>query len=146
MLPFAPPLLRRPPEAMGKIIGLKNKKCVPCEGGALALLPESEVNRLRLQCAGWRVAATAAGVPCLACDWKVRNFGAGLELMARVGAVAEAEGHHPDLHLTGFNNLLAEVTTHSAGGLTENDFILAAKISDLEVGDLMPKKKAKFWA
>jgi 4a-hydroxytetrahydrobiopterin dehydratase len=127
---------------MGDIIGLKNKRCAPCEAGAApALLPEAEVNRLRLQCAGWRVEGAA-----LACAWEVRNFAAGLELMRRIGEVAEAEGHHPDLHLTAYKHVAAELTTHAAGGLTENDFIMAAKINQLELGDLLPKRKAKFWA
>lgn len=45
--------------------------------------------------------------------------------LSRVAAVAEAEGHHPDLHLVGYNRVTAELTTHSANGLTENDFIMA---------------------
>jgi 4a-hydroxytetrahydrobiopterin dehydratase len=46
--------------------------------------------------------------------------------------VAELEGHHPDLHLTGYRNVAVELWTHAAGGLTENDFILAAKIDALD--------------
>lgn len=42
--------------------------------------------------------------------------------------IAEEEGHHPDLHLTGYNTVVAEMTTHAANGLTENDFIVAAKV------------------
>ncbi|KAG7669710.1 hypothetical protein Ndes2437B_g05895 [Nannochloris sp. 'desiccata'] len=136
----------RPPEAMGEITGLKNKKCLPCEGGNVPKLDETEINRLRLQCPGWRVSTTADGIQCIACDWKTRNFNTALELMKRIGEVAEAEGHHPDLHLTGFNNVRAEVSTHAVGGLTENDFIVAAKINELEFSDLMPKRKPKFWA
>jgi len=109
-------------------------------------LDDAEINRLRLQCPGWRVTTNASGVSCITCEWKLRNFVAGLELMKRIGDVAEGEGHHPDLHLTGYNHLLAEVTTHAVGGLTQNDFILAAKINELEVSDLLPKKKPKFWA
>lgn len=109
-------------------------------------LDDSEANRLLKQCPGWRLTTTASGAPCIACEWKVRNFTAGLDLMKRIGDVANAEGHHPDLHLTGYNHVLAEVSTHSVGGLTENDFILAAKVNELELADLMPKKKPKFWA
>lgn len=136
----------RPPEQMGDLIGLKNKRCESCEGGAVALLDEAEVNRLQLQCAGWRVRDNAAGVQCLACDWKVRNFTAGLELFSRIAALAEDEGHHPDLHLTGYSNVTAELTTHSVGGLTTNDFIMAAKINELELADLQPRVKPKYWA
>jgi 4a-hydroxytetrahydrobiopterin dehydratase len=136
----------KPPEAIRDITGLRNKKCVPCEGGNIEKLEEGEINRLRLQCPGWKVSKTAQGVECISCDWKVKNFASGLELMTRLGKVADEEGHHPDLHLTGYNNIRAELSTHAVGRLTINDFILAAKLNDLELSDLMPKKKAKFWA
>jgi 4a-hydroxytetrahydrobiopterin dehydratase len=51
-----------------------------------------------------------------------------IEAVNRIAELAEAEGHHPDLHLTGYRNLKIELTTHAIGGLSENDFILAAKI------------------
>ena len=54
-----------------------------------------------------------------------------VELFQKTAEVAEAEGHHPDLHLTGYRRLRIEVTTHAIGGLSENDFILAAKIDSL---------------
>ena len=50
-----------------------------------------------------------------------------------IGKIAEAEGHHPDLHLTGYRNVAVELSTHAVSGLTENDFILAAKIDKLPV-------------
>ncbi|KAF2557660.1 hypothetical protein F2Q68_00014696 [Brassica cretica] len=50
-------------------------------------------------------------------------------------------GHHPDLHLVGWNNVKIDIWTHAIGGLTENDFILAAKINQLQVEDLLRKKK-----
>ncbi|MFO0929868.1 MAG: 4a-hydroxytetrahydrobiopterin dehydratase [Gemmataceae bacterium] len=50
-----------------------------------------------------------------------------------MGQVAEAEGHHPDLHLTGYRNVAVELSTHAIGGLSENDFILAARIDQLPV-------------
>lgn len=64
----------------------------------------------------------------------------------RIAEVAEAEGHHPDLHLEGYNCVVAELTTHAIGGLSENDFIVAAKINELETADLQPRRKQKFWA
>lgn len=79
-------------------------------------------------------------------EWKVRNFKSGLELFERIGAIAESEKHHPDLHLVSYNQVAAELHTHSIGGLTENDFIVAAKINDLEISDLLSKKKTQFWA
>ncbi|MDA8563387.1 4a-hydroxytetrahydrobiopterin dehydratase [Mariniblastus sp.] len=60
------------------------------------------------------------------------NFLQGLEFCNQVGAIAEEDQHHPDLHLTGYRNVRVEMTTHSIGGLSENDFILAAKIDSIE--------------
>jgi 4a-hydroxytetrahydrobiopterin dehydratase len=57
-----------------------------------------------------------------------RNFLKALEVCCQVGKIADAEGHHPNLHLTDYNCLTIELTTHARGGLSENDFILAAKV------------------
>ena len=56
-----------------------------------------------------------------------------LEFFERVGQVAEQEDHHPDLHLVGYRNVTIEIWTHAVNGLSENDFILAAKIDQLPV-------------
>ncbi|KAK9811535.1 hypothetical protein WJX72_005498 [[Myrmecia] bisecta] len=135
----------RGPAGMEKITGLKAKRCIPCEGEDVKVLSESDADWMRNQVPGWRLTKDAAGVPCLRHEWKVRNFKAGLELFNRIGKIAEEEGHHPDLHLEGFNTVYAQLSTHSVGGLTENDFIMAAKINDVPVEDLVPKKKPKFW-
>jgi 4a-hydroxytetrahydrobiopterin dehydratase len=66
-------------------------------------------------------------------DWTVKDFAAGLEFFRSVGDVAEAENHHPDLHLENYRNVWIENSTHVIGGLSENDFILAAKIDRLPV-------------
>ncbi len=58
---------------------------------------------------------------------------AGIDFFARVANLAEAEGHHPDLHLEGYRKLWIEIWTHAIGGLSENDFILAAKIDRLPI-------------
>jgi 4a-hydroxytetrahydrobiopterin dehydratase len=60
--------------------------------------------------------------------------------------VADAEGHHPDLHLRSYNHVAVELSTHAVGGLTENDFIMAAKINEIPLDDLLPKRKPQFWA
>ena len=59
---------------------------------------------------------------------------AGIDFFNKVAALAEDEGHHPDLHLEGYRNLSIAIWTHAAGGLTENDFILAAKIDQIGRG------------
>jgi 4a-hydroxytetrahydrobiopterin dehydratase len=66
-------------------------------------------------------------------EWRVKDFGTALDFFRRVGQVAEKEDHHPDLHLTGYRNVAIELSTHALGGLSENDFILAAKIDTLPV-------------
>lgn len=66
-------------------------------------------------------------------DWTVKDFMAGIEFFRAVAEVAEQEDHHPDLHLEGYRNIWIEIWTHAVGGLSENDFILAAKIDRLPV-------------
>ena len=58
---------------------------------------------------------------------------AALTFFNKIGQIAEEQDHHPDLHLTGYRNVAIEIWTHAVGGLTENDFILAAKIDALPV-------------
>ena len=58
---------------------------------------------------------------------------AGIDFFNRCAEVAEADGHHPDLHLEGYRNVSVELWTHAIGGLSENDFILAAKIDQLPI-------------
>ncbi|XVF40204.1 hypothetical protein PTKIN_Ptkin01aG0092600 [Pterospermum kingtungense] len=89
-------------------------------------------------------------------SWKVKSFTKGLRLFQLVADIAKAEGtwhysfshynsefsngHHPDLHLVGWNNVTIEIWTHAVGELTENDFILAAKINVLDLQHLLRKK------
>jgi 4a-hydroxytetrahydrobiopterin dehydratase len=108
---------------------LANKRCTPCEGGAPAVEP-AEAERLARSVPGWELAKDAKRISR---SWTVKNFMAGIEFLNKVAVVAEAEGHHPDLHLEGYRNLSIAIWTHAAGGLTENDFILAAKIDQIPV-------------
>ncbi|GMH41706.1 hypothetical protein BSKO_09616 [Bryopsis sp. KO-2023] len=135
-----------PPDEISKFIGLTSRKCKPCEGGNVPVLEESEIDRLRNQVPGWMVVKDGEGSGKIRQEWKVKNFTSGLELFKRIAVIAEDQGHHPDLHLTGFNTVAAELSTHSVGGLTENDFIMAAQINKLDFSDLKKKEKPKFWA
>ena len=65
--------------------------------------------------------------------WTAKNFIAGIEFFNKVAALAESEGHHPDLHLEGYRQVTIVLWTHAVGGLTENDFILAAKINEVPI-------------
>ena len=108
---------------------LLQKKCVPCEGG----VPKYSLSEAREQLeklSGWRL--TADGQRIFK-EWVVKNFMAGMGFFNRVAELAETEGHHPDLHLRGYRNMSIELYTHAIDGLSENDFILAAKIDKLPI-------------
>ena len=106
---------------------LTAKKCVPCEGGVPKYsLAEAEAQLASLP--GWRL--THDGVR-IRRDWKFKNFRDAIKFLNNVGAIAEREQHHPDLHLEGYRNACVEIYTHAIGGLSENDFILAAKIDQV---------------
>ena len=64
-------------------------------------------------------------------DWRFKNFRECVKFLNNVAAAAERDQHHPDLHLEGYRNAWVEIFTHAIGGLSENDFILAAKIDTL---------------
>jgi 4a-hydroxytetrahydrobiopterin dehydratase len=108
---------------------LIHKKCVPCEGG----VPKYSLDESRAQLAtldGWQLTHDGQRIRK---NWVVKNFMAGIDFFNRVAEVAEGEGHHPDLHLEGYRNVGLELYTHAIGGLSENDFILAAKIDKLPI-------------
>ena len=105
------------------------KKCVPCEGGVPKLTPaEADAQLAKLR--GWTIAHDGERIRR---EWVVKNFMAAIRFFNSVADVAEAEGHHPDLHLVGYRNVAIEIWTHAIGGLSENDFILAAKIDELPI-------------
>jgi 4a-hydroxytetrahydrobiopterin dehydratase len=93
------------------------------------LTPE-QVRALLPQVPQWTVVADGKRIRR---QWRVKEFAAGLDFFNRIGHVAEEENHHPDLHLVNYRNLTVEIWTHAIGGLSENDFILAAKIDQLPV-------------
>lgn len=72
-------------------------------------------------------------VPKLSRTFATKNFQAALDFVAAAGAIAEARGHHPDLHITGYRNVKVVVYTHSLSGLTQNDFDLAQALDDIKV-------------
>lgn len=108
---------------------LTRKRCLPCEAGVPALSPE-QVARYLTGLPGRKLTSDGKRIRH---DWRVQDFRTGLDFFNRVGQLAEAEGHHPDLHLEGHRNVAIEIWTHAVGGLTENDCILAAKIAQVPV-------------
>ncbi|KFM25051.1 Putative pterin-4-alpha-carbinolamine dehydratase [Auxenochlorella protothecoides] len=96
------------------------------------------------QLSGWTVTEDGHGYLRLRQQYRMKSFLKALELCDRIAEVAEAEGHHPDVHVTGWNRLAVELWTHSRHGLTENDYIMAAKIDAIPKDDLLGGKKKKF--
>ena len=101
---------------------LSSRHCVPCHGGVPRLLGE-EIAPLLNQLDGWNVVEEHH----LLKDFKFTNFADALAFVNRVGAVAEREGHHPDISF-GWGYAQIKIYTHAIDGLSESDFILAAKI------------------
>ncbi len=115
---------------------LAQRTCKPCEG-SVQPLPLSAAQALLRDVAGWELvdlpaaARQQAGGQALRKTVTCKHFLDAVALIQRIAPVAEAEDHHPDLHLTGYRKLTIELSTHAIGGLSENDFILAAKIDGL---------------
>ena len=103
-------------------------KCVPCEGG-VAPCPLPVVQEQLQRLPGWCLTHENQRIRK---DWEFKNFVQGLNFFEQVGAIAEAEAHHPDLHLVSYKQVSIEIWTHAIGGLSENDFILAAKIDEID--------------
>jgi len=103
---------------------LNAKKCVPCEGGVAKYSRAEAESQLSLL-PHWKLTHEGTRVRR---DWKLPDFRSGIKLINNVAALAEREQHHPDLHLEGYRHVWIEIHTHAIGGLSENDFILAAKI------------------
>jgi 4a-hydroxytetrahydrobiopterin dehydratase len=105
---------------------LSQRKCKPCEGG-VDPLPESASRELLRDVPGWELVDGKVIRRTVKC----KDFMDAVGLVQRIAPVAEADDHHPDLHLTNYKKLTIELSTHAIGGLSENDFILAAKINQL---------------
>jgi len=112
---------------------LAQRKCVPCEGGVPRLTRE-ECRPLLAELPNWNLSEDATKVHRC---WVAQDFMEAIRFFDEVAKLAEEEGHHPDLHLTGYRQVTVEIMTHAIGGLSENDFILAAKI------DLIPFKEKR---
>jgi 4a-hydroxytetrahydrobiopterin dehydratase len=105
---------------------LARKKCLPCEGGLPPLEPE-RVESLLTELKGWKV---EPGKSELHKRFEFASFRENMDFVARVADLAEEEGHHPDFCVR-YSVLDVTLTTHGIGGLSDNDFILAAKIDAL---------------
>lgn len=105
---------------------LVQKKCVACEGGTVPL-NKIEAEVLLKQLSVWTLSGDAKW---LSKEFKFKDFKEALAFTNAVGEIAESEGHHPDIQLS-WGKVVVELTTHAIGGLSENDFIVAAKIDTI---------------
>ncbi len=108
------------------MIHLSEKKCVACEGG-VPPLAEAEIKTYLPQIKeGWEVIENKK----IQKEFIFENFKQAMEFVNKVAPIAEEEGHHPDIYIF-YNKVKLELWTHAIGGLSENDFILAAKVDTL---------------
>jgi len=103
---------------------LSEKKCISCEGAGSALADE-EVEAMLMQIPGWEVSGIR-----IERTFRLSNFVEAMKLANQIAEIAEQENHHPDLHIS-WGKVRVELSTHSVGGLSENDFIVAAKINKI---------------
>ena len=108
---------------------LLNKKCVPCEGGVMPF-DISEIHKYQKKVDGWEIIKNDKKVYLLEKKFEFKNFLESQKFVNKVGKISEEEGHHPDI-IFGWGYAKINITTHAIMGLSENDFILAAKIDEL---------------
>ena len=103
---------------------LAKKRCMPCEGGAKPLSKRQSGDFLK-QLPSWEIKNTR-----VTREFKFKDFIAAMEFVNKVAEIAEKEGHHPDISIH-YNKVRIELWTHAINGLSENDFIMAAKIGSI---------------
>lgn len=109
---------------------LAQKKCVPCEGGVPTIPPDKAAELLKELNPEWRIVDDGKK---LERKFKFKNFKEALAFVNEVGRIAEEEQHHPNIYFS-WGYVIVTLWTHAIGGLFDNDFILAAKIDELETG------------
>jgi 4a-hydroxytetrahydrobiopterin dehydratase len=118
------------PFARSKIMSeLLKKKCVPCEGGIIPF-DISEIHKYQKKVDGWNIIKNETNIYMLEKKFNFKNFLESQNFVNEVGKISEKEGHHPDI-LFGWAYAKINITTHAIEGLSENDFILAAKIDKI---------------
>ena len=108
---------------------LIKKKCIPCEGGVIPF-DISEIHKYQKKVDGWDVLKNEKNTFFLHKKFNFKNFLDSQDFINKVGRISEDEGHHPDISF-GWGYAEIKITTHAIEGISENDFILAAKIDYL---------------
>ena len=106
---------------------LTQKKCQPCEGMGQPF-DRTKAQQYLTQTPGWNLSEDGKSISR---ELVMKNFMAAVRFINKVAEIAEGEDHHPDIHLAGYRKLRIDLSTHAIKGLSENDFILAAKINEL---------------
>ena len=124
--------VRPPLPAPNNMSDLIEKKCVPCEGGVKAF-DISEIHKYQKKVDGWEIVKGEKEIFFLEKKFNFKNFLESQNFVNKVSEISEDEGHHPEI-LFGWGYAKISITTHAIEGLSENDFILAAKIDKITNG------------
>ena len=109
---------------------LINKKCTPCEGGVIPF-DVSEIHKYQKKVNGWNIIQNEQKIFFLEKHFKFKNFSESQNFVNKISKVAESEGHHPEISF-GWGYVNIKITTHAIEGLSMNDFIIAAKIDEID--------------
>jgi 4a-hydroxytetrahydrobiopterin dehydratase len=123
-------------------MNLASKRCVPCEGDAQPLKSE-EIEALLIQTPLWEVIDDENGK--IGRVFTFKKFSRTMAFVNAIAALAEEENHHPDMYVS-YGKVIVELWTHAIGGLSENDFIMAAKIDRLPEATGEEKKDEPYLA
>lgn len=107
---------------------LLKKKCIPCEKKGMKPMSRTDAQDYVDESHGWTLSEDAKKISK---EYKFQDFIGAINFVERVADVAEMEGHHPDIHIH-YNKVLLELWTHAIDGLSENDFIVAAKVDAIK--------------
>ena len=110
-------------------MNLLNQKCIPCEGGVDAMTKADAEAMLSFHIPDWTLSDDGKHISK---KFTFKNFKEALGFVNTVGDIAESEGHHPDIHLVDYKNVTIDLSTYAIKGLSQNDFIVAAKINTLK--------------
>jgi len=108
---------------------LTQRKCQPCEGIGKPFDINQAAEQLK-NTPGWQIDKSGK---IIFREYTTKNFMAAIDFIRKVAEIAESQDHHPDIHLTGYRKLRIDLSTHAIGGLSENDFIIAARVNELPI-------------
>jgi 4a-hydroxytetrahydrobiopterin dehydratase len=106
-----------------------SRKCLPCEG-LVKKLRKQEVLKFIKNLKDWKI----LGLKKIRKEFVFKDFKEAMKFVEKIGFLAEKEGHHPDIFIS-YNRVILDLYTHSVSGLTENDFILASKINEINLNE-----------